>query len=422
MNRPPWETELERCYTVFDERHVELRADLRAKLSALAAPAVRGRGDRWKTAWIRGKELIKRPIPRLIVFTSACLLIAGVWLIVPGRQSAAEAFNKFVEKFVAAKSARYQEEFRTAGEPKRVSQVYYLAPGQFRSELQSGDVMISDKRIARFMTVHRTTKRVSAMHLTGKGTRKPENTFDRLRELLSKSPDAKDSKYQRFGEKVIDGRRVVGFQYDSPTELVTLWGDPATGYPVRIESVRSGLPRSEMIMTNFEINIDLPESLFDMTPPPGYKVLTFDLDFAKPSEQGLVDGFRTTIEFAGGEFPESLDFAGVRKVAQKFKALAKGGKNPSDEEMQWRMKTATTIGNGYTFALDLPASADAHYAGKGVKPGTPNRPIFWYKPEGTSTYHVIFADLSVKEADNAPQVPGAKRIENTSKTMQPAAK
>jgi hypothetical protein len=229
-------------------------------------------------------------------------------------------------------------------------------------------------------------------------------------------------KYRWLGEKVIDGRRVVGFQYDSPTELVTLWGDPATGYPVRIESVRSGLPRSEMITTKFEFNIDLPESLFDMTPPPGYKVLTFDLDFAKPSEQGLVDGFRTTIEFAGGEFPESLDFAGVRKVAKDFKALAKGGKDPSDEELQWRMKTATTIGNGYTLALDLPASADAHYAGKGVKPGTPNRPIFWYKPEGASKYHVIFADLSVKEVDNAPQVPGAKRIEKTSKTMQPAAK
>jgi hypothetical protein len=90
--------------------------------------------------------------------------------------------------------------------------------------------------------------------------------------------------------------------------------------------------------------------------------------------------------------------------------------------LNWRRKTAFPIGNGYAFALELPASADAHYAGKGVKPGTPDRPIFWYKPEGTSKYHVIFADLSVKEVDNAPQVPGARRIENTGKTLQPAAK
>jgi outer membrane lipoprotein-sorting protein len=425
MNRPPWDTELERCYPVFDERHIELRADLRTKLSALAPPAVARRTDRWKTALNQGKELIKRPIPRLIVVTSACLLIAGAWLFVSGRQSAAQAFNKFVEKFAAAKSARYQVEERTVGEPTEVTQEYYLAPGRFRSESQSGDVVqILDQRVAKFVTVNRATKRVNVVHFTGEvpRTRKPENDFNRMRELLSKSPDDKDSQYKRLGEKVIDGRRVVGFQYDSPTKVVTLWGDPATGYPVRIESVKSGLPRSESIMTKFEINIDLPESLFDMTSPPGYKVLSFDLDVPKPSEQRLVDGFRTAIESAGGEFPESMDSAGLLKVLEKFKAGAKGGQHPSDQDLQRRIKTALTIGNAYEFALDLPASADAHYAGKGVKRDTPNRAIFWYKPEGTSKYHVIFADLSVKVVDNAPQVPGATRIEKASKATTPAAK
>ena len=72
-----------------------------------------------------------------------------------------------------------------------------------------------------------------------------------------------------------------------------------------------------------------------------------------------------------------------------------------------------TIGRGMTFALELPESADAHYAGKGVKLGEPDRPIFWYKPEGAKTYRVIYADLSVKEAEQSPEVAGAVRLEKT---------
>ena len=41
---------------------------------------------------------------------------------------------------------------------------------------------------------------------------------------------------------------------------------------------------------------------------------------------------------------------------------------------------------------------DSHYVGGGVKLGTPDRPIFWYKPTGADKYRVIYADLSVKEA------------------------
>jgi hypothetical protein len=33
MNRDPWETELERCYGTFDERHAQLRDELQTKLA-----------------------------------------------------------------------------------------------------------------------------------------------------------------------------------------------------------------------------------------------------------------------------------------------------------------------------------------------------------------------------------------------------
>jgi len=342
-------------------------------------------------------------------------------------RSTAQAFNKFAETLVAAKTARFQIEVTIEGQPKEVVQAYYLAPGRYRHEEQSGDVVtIIDLTAVKMVTVKHSAKRVTVVNFKVAPTyKKGQNDFERLRELLSKNRDAKDAQYQPLGEKEIDGRRAVGFRYDSPATEDTLWGDPATGYPVRIETVYGGHPLTKVTTNKFEINIDLKASLFDVTPPAGYKVQSIDVDVAKPSEEGLVNAFRTSSEIGEGEFPESLDSVGMIKLIIKAGVKGgkvKGGKKPSDEDVQRLMKTSITMGIGFQFALDLPESADAHYAGKGVKRDTPERPIFWYKPEGTSKYRVIFADLSVKDEANAPQVPGAKRIEKASKTAKPAAK
>ena len=53
--------------------------------------------------------------------------------------------------------------------------------------------------------------------------------------------------------------------------------------------------------------------------------------------------------------------------------------------------------HGITFYTMLTPENDPHYVGGGVKLGTPDRPILWYKPTGAPKYRVIYADLSVKE-------------------------
>jgi hypothetical protein len=54
--------------------------------------------------------------------------------------------------------------------------------------------------------------------------------------------------------------------------------------------------------------------------------------------------------------------------------------------------------------------ADARYAGKGMKRSSPKVPIFWYRPTGDAKYRIVFNDLSTGDADNAPEVPGAIRV------------
>ena len=79
------------------------------------------------------------------------------------------------------------------------------------------------------------------------------------------------------------------------------------------------------------------------------------------------------------------------------------------EQTQKQMPLMQKRMRGITFYAMLTPENDPHYAGKGVKLGTPNRPILWYKPTGAAKYRVIYADLSVKElpAEEVKKLPTA---------------
>ncbi len=65
---------------------------------------------------------------------------------------------------------------------------------------------------------------------------------------------------------------------------------------------------------------------------------------------------------------------------------------------------------GMTFYIRLKPKNDPHYIGGGVKLGTPDCPILWYKPTDAEKYRVIYADLSVKDMapDDVKKLPEAK--------------
>ena len=194
--------------------------------------------------------------------------------------------------------------------------------------------------------------------------------------------------------------------------IYELWGEPKTGLLVRVESRAPSDPHAKRtIYTDFVFDAKLCESLFSMDPPAGYKVQKLTADASPAQESDLVETFRRYAQLSGGTLPDQLDIAAVAKLFQRNWAKShptKGG-GPSEQERQEQLSGLLKLARGISFAFErLPREANAHYAGKGIKVGAVDTPVFWYRDAGK--YRIISADLSVHEADAAPSVPDAQSL------------
>jgi hypothetical protein len=134
----------------------------------------------------------------------------------------------------------------------------------------------------------------------------------------------------------------------------------------------------------------------------------------------LAETLKLVAEVNDGVFPSELrgdnGLDGIFKrsalaLGQKMaeRIAAREGRNSPDVYRKVATELAMKLGGTFGFLGALSAeNNDWHYAGKDVKLNTPDRPIFWFKRHKESTtYHVLYADLSVKDvpAAEAPQMP-----------------
>lgn len=291
----------------------------------------------------------------------------------------------------------------------------------------------------------------------------PADVFQMVRRLVREGSSGTGEKVEKLGKKEIDGRAAVGFRINANGTDMTLWADTETAWPIRIEIVMEILDGARVVMNNFRYDVDLDPSLFSLEPPAGYS--TQAMNMTVPVEEDLIRTLRTVAEHCKGLFPAKLGMnkeimqslmAGampemdkltqdeldaemnkeMNKIAAKYggkdKLRAKYGKDipPAIRAefmkalmpivlkqtqkqmplMQKQMPLMQKRMQGITFYMMLKPENDAHYVGGGVKLGTPDRPILWYKPTGAEKYHVIYADLSVKKlaADEAKKLPEAR--------------
>ncbi len=367
--------------------------------------------DRWR--WI-----MRSPVSRVTAASIFVLAVAGVALWFHGG-GARPALADFLEPILEAKTVRYKVTTEMKGPPatKATTVVMMLDATRSRWEME---VEMPDK--SKVMTVHIRDGGQGKTLLLQPGEKratvyddantpedrkaKPGDPFW-FRSLLLDARDKPGVKREPLGEKEIDGRRVVGIRISLPAAVFSVWGDPKTGLPARIEVTVAIMPNVKMTMSDFAFNVDMDESLFSVEPPPGYEVGSFFIrtpiiDASTTEEKDLIDMFREYSRLSGGPFPASLDMESIVGIVMMEYNTGRMQKPGAEEEVA---EVQAKLQPGLMFRVLLPKEADAHYAGKGVSLGAADTPIFWYRPKDAETYRVIYADLSVRDADTPPGMP-----------------
>ena len=224
--------------------------------------------------------------------------------------------------------------------------------------------------------------------------------FETMRRLVREGRNHTAKTVTSVNSKEMDGQTVVGFLVRSSMGDMTLWANTRTAKPVCIELDMPAM-KAHGVLSDFRYDVALDPSLFSLEPPPGYFSQTMDV--AAPLEEGLIQTLRTIAEQRDGLFPAKLGMN--REVMESLQAIAKpdidelviSGDEQAAETIMATLPFGQKYMQGILFYMSLKPENDAHYFGRGVKLGTPDRPIFWYKPTGAENYRVIYADLGVKE-------------------------
>ena len=254
-------------------------------------------------------------------------------------------------------------------------------------------INIFDPDGGKMLTLHTGGKIAIYTDIQGRLQEQTRDYVAFLRKVITDLQNNPDFEAEKLGEKEIDGQKVIGFLAGD----FTIWADAETALPVRIE-VQSPL---SLVFKNFQFDVPVEEleSLVSMDVPDGYTEQKNEIDMGTSTERDLVECLRIWAELLlDGNFPETIGMTELMKQLPQIEA--KLGESVTSAEEGTRKGMA--LGKGMLFIMGL---KNQHYAGNGVKLGDAETAIFWYQPEGSETYRVIYGDLSVKDVtpENLPK-------------------
>ena len=228
------------------------------------------------------------------------------------------------------------------------------------------------------------------------------------------------------GRTNIAGRLADGFLFEAERPFTSVrsvvWADIENRLPVRVETFtryKAEDPTGRMtgdqheVLSDFTFNAPLDQALFSVTPPEGYTVVTQDqrVAVAPPpaTEATLVEGLKLWAGLNDNMFPDEL--TNLELVHVILRTEARDQKNN---------KTLMAMYGALEFVRQHHLTGRPwHYTGKGVKLDEKDRPVFQYQPAVAGPFHVIYADLSVREVP-AGQPPPAPAPASAAETNQAA--
>lgn len=260
-----------------------------------------------------------------------------------------------------------------------------------------GVIAIIDVDVGRILQL--TPEKKEAAYIDLKDWPSMPNYLDGLRNVITKLQESPDFEVEELGVQQVKGQELIGFRAMHPKMEITIWADPKTALPIRIEQVTGQM---HVICRDLQFDVPLDEILFDMNLPEGYTMQQGELDLSGATEEDFIEGLRILAQVLGdGTFPDSIAVEDFLKWAPEAAKRAEELGLSEQEKTEMGLKMQQHL----LFIRFFKGEGQWHYAGKGVKFGNADAAIFWYRPEGSETYRVVYGDLSVKEVtpENLPQ-------------------
>ena len=330
--------------------------------------------------------------------TAAVILIAAtitVYIIAGTISTTSTVYAEVAERLHKALTMTYTVTSTTPLEemPDMEMEVSFKEPGLMRMTMAGGYVSVMDSVRGKALSIIPQKKQFVEMdmsNLPDDPSKNPLNVIEKLRSL----PDRAD---EEIGTREIDGQVVQGFRVTEEGITSTVWIDPKTKELVEVEIEFVNAPGMSGTMTDIRFNVELSDELFSITPPDGYTRLELQVDVSEASEDDLIEYLRLWSSWTrDNSFPPTLNPVELAKVSMEMVKAGKFGPEEQTTEEQ-SLDHTMKMTRGMMFVMKLPAESNSRYAGESAKYGDAETPVFWYRPEGSETYRVIYGDLSAKD-------------------------
>ena len=343
----------------------------------------------------------KRPL----TIAAGLVLVAGtllIWTLIPG--GARVAWADVVQRIMEAKTVTCDLVMTdAAGNNTQNWRIMSLEPNRLRMETETPVKLtdLIDLKTGKGLVLAHAQKLAIPIEYGDKLKNKNpaiQDWFGRIRDLL-------DQPREELGTRQIGNKTTVGYKITKDNQTVILWVDTQTALPVSMES--TFIAGSATIkLTNWEFDKPLDPASFEFTPPEGY-TLQEPLAMGDASINDAATVLRIWASARGGTFPDDLAPTRFTAEAVSSKGVVSlpepKGENPSSNSPTQK-SIEKVLGRGFLF---LATQKEAVYAGKGVKMGDPQTPIYWCKSKDQTpaVYKVIYANCSVRETTEEPQRP-----------------
>ena len=275
------------------------------------------------------------------------------------------------------------------------TQIAFKEPGSMRISSTDGFVTVAqasgdDLQGMNLIPLQKKYSKFELSNLLDNPNPGPYTSAETLRALPAQADEA-------LGQAEIDGRLLEGYRVHQGDTTTTVWIDAVTGELARAELEFATAPGMNMILSDFQFDVELGDELFSLEPPADYTALGTELqaDATTMTEADLIAFLRLWSSWTVDHiFPPTINGPELGRLAIRMAAEGKfvGPVAPGyDGNQQYQI-----MYRGMAFMGGLPMDT-WRYAGQNVVFGDPEKAIFWYQPAGSPTYRVIYADLSVAD-------------------------